>query len=250
MIRAGMVIGAIALATGAGTAWAVSGHVITRTEMPGGVRLTAEPTEPAAQVPANPPSMSPLTFTKSVANHRQPLGGLVTYVFSVTNDGNSAVAGAVVDDGEIVKTAVADGRLAFADLDFIDIPLNASAVLIFDFDPTSSTFVLVGLASTIGPGETFSFKVVFRVNGPEGASVTNQASLQLNCTSTSTPCSMPVVALSDDPSVPGAEDPTVIAIIGPATAPTLGPVALAVSASGLVLAGVRLLQRRRRPRNC
>jgi hypothetical protein len=238
--------GTIALIVGmvaAGSAADLPNHRVTRTEIPGGVQLTAEPTEQSPNTPEQGFDGSTFTFTKSVRTHQVPVDETVTYVHSITNNGPGTVTDLLENDSDIVSGAVADGRLSFVDFEFIDVPTGASATLLFDFDPTAPTFVLIASVTPLGPGETFSWKVTFHVNGPVGATVSNQSTLQENCPGL--PCTTPVVQVSDDPDVPGSADPTVIVFVSPVLAPALGPVALAASSAGLVWLGSRRLRRRR-----
>lgn len=225
---------------------------VTRQNLPdGGVLLEVQAGTPSAAAEPSPESTGPFTFTKAVDRHRVPIEGQLRYRFSVTNDGTSSANGVVMTDTDLVA-AILDGRFqSFIDVDVPDIvfPPASTVLIVIIFSPSGPSFIHAGV-DALPPGTTFAWTLTLRAGGHEGDSVTNQASLQLNCSADSefsaNGCQNPTVALSDDPDTVNPQDPTTIVFISPRFAPAIRPLGFVIAAAGLLLFGLRRLGVRRR----
>ena len=87
----------------------------------------------------------------------------------------------------------------------------------------------------MGPGESVTVTIEALVDAEAGTTITNQALLQFDANRDGVNDSS---SLSDDPGTPGAEDGTVLVVIGFADIPTLD--ALGISLMALLLSVIAL----------
>jgi len=212
--------------------------VITRTDVPGGGEsLTAMETDVPATDPQDSPA-PPIQFTKSVSQHQVAVGGKVTYLFSATNTGSTTADVVQIIDTDVVAAIVA-GYLTFVSQDFVSLPEGYSFAIIET--NTGIGGKIESEVDHIPAGTTYSFEVVVQVNGPPGASVTNQATLTVNCPGVVNPAvedddTCPEIS-SDDPDTPAVGDPTVITFIGLVPAPAIGAAAFGMLFATLLVFG-------------
>jgi hypothetical protein len=92
---------------------------------------------------------------------------------------------------------------------------------------------------------TITVEATIAIDAPLGGTVSNQGSIAFDGDGDGTNES---AALTDDPAVAGAEDPTEFVILarGIVDIPTLGELGLAALAAALAAAGAARLRRRRR----
>ena len=234
-----LVAAAIGLLAGAAYGQIAPGVHITREALPnGGERFVAQSDPAAATAPCVsmfPPS---LALTKAVDRHQVPQGGAVTYTFAVTNTGMGTVDDVLISDTDL-QPLLANGSLLFLDFAFVSVPPEVMLATV-TLDTSAGIFAQI---DHLAPGSTFAFAFKFQVTGPLGATVTNQASAQVDCSSV--PCMNQIAALSDDPSTAPLGDPTAFDLVSPALAPVVGSTGLLLAVGLLALVGGWALRRER-----
>jgi len=224
---------------------------ISRVEGPGSLtlRATQSGVPQAPQQQNNGPAPT-LVVTKTAVPTQPEIGGIVHYIFAVTNVGAIPGTNVLIQDPDIIA-AVEAGQLQFADVAFVQIPDDGvSATIRYSFNPGPPPEAdFGGIIENLSPGATFAFQLGFRVVGFGPAQTFTNVATAKNC-------GHPMDDELTTAPLPPPPDPCtqvpVIAVSEPVTVrfrvatPVMGLAAAAVVAAGLSALGVRRLRRRAR----